>query len=234
LDICDAHIVFHYYAHVYSQKKGNIMFPQAALDGQLNTWLDAFGPFLFYLIVWGLVFVGTGFFVGAFVPFVTGDSLLFAAGLIAATTSNVNIAILVTGVGIAAFFGDQVGFVLGRHYGRPYLKKRGGKKTQAAIKRTEIFYKKYGWWAVVVARFMPWARVISPAVAGIGGMNYYKFLSSNFLGAITWGVGITLTGFYAATIPAVKSGAYAIATFFIVGSIVAGLRTWLADRNVKS
>ena len=210
------------------------MFPQAALDGQLNTWLDAFGPFLFYLIVWGLVFVGTGFFVGAFVPFVTGDSLLFAAGLIAATTSNVNIAILVTGVGIAAFFGDQVGFVLGRHYGRPYLKKRGGKKTQAAIKRTEIFYKKYGWWAVVVARFMPWARVISPAVAGIGGMNYYKFLSSNFLGAITWGVGITLTGFYAATIPAVKSGAYAIATFFIVGSIVAGLRTWLADRNVKS
>ena len=210
------------------------MFPQAALDGQLNTWLDAFGPFLFYLIVWGLVFVGTGFFVGAFVPFITGDSLLFAAGVIAATTSNVNIAILVTGVGIAAFFGDQVGFVLGRHYGRPYLKKRGGKKTQAAIKRTEIFYKKYGWWAVVVARYMPWARVIIPAVAGIGGMNYYKFLSSNFLGAITWGVGITLTGFYAATIPAVKSGAYAIATFFIVGSIVAGLRTWLADRNVKS
>jgi membrane-associated protein len=210
------------------------MFPQAALDGQLNTWLDAFGPFLFYLIVWGLVFVGTGFFVGAFVPFITGDSLLFAAGLIAATTSNVNIAILVTGVGIAAFFGDQVGFVLGRHYGRPYLKKRGGKKTQAAIKRTEIFYKKYGWWAVVVARFMPWARVIIPAVAGIGGMDYYKFLSSNFLGAITWGVGITLTGFYAATIPAVKSGAYVIATFFIVGSIVAGLRTWLADRNVKS
>ena len=210
------------------------MFPQAALDGQLNTWLDAFGPFLFYLIVWGLVFVGTGFFVGAFVPFVTGDSLLFAAGLIAATTSNVNIAILVTGVGIAAFFGDQVGFVLGRHYGRHYLKKRGGKKTQAAIKRTEIFYKKYGWWAVVVARYMPWARVIIPAVAGIGGMNYYKFLSSNFLGAITWGVGITLTGFYAATIPAVKSGAYAIAAFFIVGSIVAGLRTWLADRNVKS
>ena len=210
------------------------MFPQAALDGQLNTWLDAFGPFLFYLIVGGLGFVGTGFFVGAFVPFITGDSLLFAAGLIAATTSNVNIAILVTGVGIAAFFGDQVGFVLGRHYGRPYLKKRGGKKTQAAIKRTEIFYKKYGWWAVVVARYMPWARVIIPAVAGIGGMNYYKFLSSNFLGAITWGVGITLTGFYAATIPAVKSGAYAIAAFFIVGSIVAGLRTWLADRNVKS
>ena len=207
------------------------MFPHAALDGQLNNWLDVFGPFIFYIVVWGLVFVGTGFFIGAFVPFITGDSLLFAAGLVAATTDNVNIAILVTGVGLAAFFGDQVGFILGRHYGRPYLDKRGGAKTKKAIQRVENFYNKYGWWAVVVARYMPWARVIVPAVAGIGRMNYYKFLSSNFVGAISWGVGITLTGFYAATIPAVRSAAYAIAAFFIVASIFAGFRTWIADRK---
>lgn len=79
------------------------MLPQAALDGQLNSWLDALGPFIFYLIVWGLVFVGTAFFVGAFVPFITGDSLLFAAGLIAASSTNINVVILVTGVAIAAF-----------------------------------------------------------------------------------------------------------------------------------
>ena len=207
------------------------MFPHAALDGQLNNWLDVFGPFIFYIVVWGLVFVGTGFFIGAFVPFITGDSLLFAAGLVAATTDNVNIAILVTGVGLAAFFGDQVGFILGRHYGRPYLDKRGGVKTKKAIQRVENFYNKYGWWAVVVARYMPWARVIVPSVAGIGRMNYYKFLSSNFVGAISWGVGITLTGFYAATIPAVRSAAYAIAAFFIIASIIAGFRTWIADRK---
>ncbi|MFM9130119.1 MAG: DedA family protein, partial [Actinomycetes bacterium] len=87
----------------------NLVLPQAALDGQLNNWLDVFGPFIFYVVVWGLDFVGTGFFVGAFVPFVTGDSLLFAAGIVAASSSNINIAILVTGVGIAAFLGDQVG-----------------------------------------------------------------------------------------------------------------------------
>jgi membrane-associated protein len=208
--------------------------PQAALDGQLNSWLDALGPFIFYLIVWSLVFVGTAFFVGAFVPFITGDSLLFAAGLIAASSSNINVVILVTGVAIAAFFGDQVGFIIGRHYGRPYLDKRGGKKTQLAIKKTENFYNKYGWWAVVVARYAPWARVLIPAIAGIGRMNYYKFLSSNFVGAISWGVGITLTGFYAATIPAVKSAAYAIAAFFIIGSLVAGFRTWYLDRKVSS
>ena len=207
------------------------MFPHAALDGQLNNWLEVFGPFIFYIVVWGLVFVGTGFFIGAFVPFITGDSLLFAAGLVAATTDNVNIAILVTGVGLAAFFGDQVGFILGRHYGRPYLDKRGGVKTKKAIQRVENFYNKYGWWAVVVARYMPWARVIVPSVAGIGRMNYYKFLSSNFVGAISWGVGITLTGFYAATIPAVRSAAYAIAAFFIIASIIAGFRTWIADRK---
>ena len=210
------------------------MLPQAALDGQLNSWLDALGPFIFYLIVWGLVFVGTAFFVGAFVPFITGDSLLFAAGLIAASSANINVVILVTGVAIAAFFGDQVGFIIGRHYGRPYLDKRGGKKTQLAIKKTENFYNKYGWWAVVVARYAPWARVLIPAIAGIGRMNYYKFLSSNFVGAISWGVGITLTGFYAATIPAVKNAAYAIAAFFILGSIVAGFRTWYLDRKVSS
>ena len=167
-------------------------------------------------------------------PFVTGDSLLFAAGLIAASSSNINVAILVGGVFIAAFLGDQVGFIIGRHYGRPYLDKRGGRKTQLMIRKTENFYLKYGWWAVVVARFMPWARVIIPVVAGVGRMNYYKFLTSNFVGALAWGIGITLTGFYAATIPAVKSGAYAIAAFFIIGSIVAGTRTWLADRKVSN
>ena len=213
---------------------GEILLPQAALDGQLNNWLEVFGPFLFYAIVWGLVFVGTGLFVGAFVPFVTGDSLLFAAGLIAASASNINVAILVGGVFIAAFLGDQVGFIIGRHYGRPYLDKRGGRKTQLMIRKTENFYLKYGWWAVVVARFMPWARVIIPVVAGVGRMNYYKFLTSNFVGALAWGIGITLTGFSAATIPAVKSGAYAIAAFFIIGSIVAGTRTWLADRKVSN
>jgi membrane-associated protein len=213
---------------------GEHLLPQAALDGQLNNWLNVFGPFLFYVIVWGLVFIGTGLFIGAFVPFVTGSSLLFAAGLIAASSSNINVAILVGGVFIAAFLGDQVGFIIGRHYGRPYLDTRGGNKTQMMIKRTENFYLKYGWGAVVAARFIPWGRVIIPLVAGVGRMNYYKFLTSNFVGARIWGAGITLSGFYAASIPAVKSGTYAIAAFFIIGSIVAGTRTWLSDRKVSN
>jgi membrane-associated protein len=204
----------------------------AALTSQVTEWLNAYGPILFYLIVWGLVFAGTGFFIGAFIPFITGDSLIFAAGLLAATNDSINIWVLTIGIGLAAFIGDQTGFVLGRHYGRPYLDKRDGPRLKAAILKSEKFYAELGWWAVVVARFMPWARVLIPAIAGIARMNYYKFLSANFVGALAWGVGLTLAGYYAATIPAVKTGSYAIATFFIVGSIVAGVRSWLKNRNV--
>jgi membrane-associated protein len=203
----------------------------AALTSQVTDWLNSYGPILFYLIVWGLVFAGTGFFIGAFIPFITGDSLIFAAGLLAATNDSINIWVLTIGIGLAAFIGDQTGFVLGRHYGRPYLDKRDGPRLKAAIVKSEKFYAELGWWAVVVARFMPWARVLIPAIAGIARMNYYKFLSANFVGAIAWGIGLTLAGYYAATIPAVKTGSYAIATFFIVGSIVAGIRSWMNNRK---
>ena len=208
------------------------VFLAAALTGQVTDWLNSYGPFLFYLIVWGLVFAGTGLLIGAFIPFITGDSLIFAAGVLAATNDSIEIRVLTIGVGLAAFVGDQTGFVLGRHFGRPYLDKREGPKLKSAIAKSEKFYHELGWWAVVVSRFMPWARVLVPAIAGIARMNYYKFLGANFVGAISWGVGLTLAGYYAATIPAVKTGSYAIATFFIVGSIIAGIRSWLHNRKI--
>ncbi|MDJ0349039.1 DedA family protein [Cryobacterium sp. PH29-G1] len=202
----------------------------SALDGQLNDVLAHTGAVLFYLLIWGLVFAGTALFLGVFIPFVTGDSLLFGSGLVAASTGNINIVILVIGTGIAAFLGDQVGFLLGRHYGRGYLERHGGRRIQAAIIKTETFYRQFGWWSVVIARFMPWARVFVPVVAGVGRMNYYKFLSSNLLGALSWGVGLTLIGYYAATIPGVKNAAYIIAGVLITASVIVGFRTWRIDR----
>ena len=113
-----------------------------------------------------------------------------------------------------------MGFVIGRVYGRPYLDKRKSKRIQALIVRADRFYEQTGWWAVVAARFFPWVRTFVPVIAGASRMNYYKFLSANALGAFLWGVGITLAGFYAATIPWVKTFSYAIAGFFITASIV--------------
>ena len=205
----------------------------AALDGPLSDYLNKSGPFLFYLIVWALVFAGTGLLIGVFVPFVTGDSLLFAAGLIAATADNVNIAVLAVGVGIAAFLGDQVGFVLGRHFGRPYLDNRKSPSIAKWVKRSEIFYEKWGWSAVVVARFMPWMRSLIPPVAGIARMNYYKFLSANFVGAIVWGTGMSFVGYFAAQNESVKSVAYVIGLGFITASIVAGFINWKKDQGTR-
>lgn len=201
------------------------------LGSEMGDVLAVAGPIVFYLIVFALVFAGTALFLGVFIPFITGDSLLFASGLIAASAASVNIVILAVGVGTSAFLGDQVGFLLGRHYGRGYLDRHGGKRTQKAIHAAEVFYQRYGWWSIVVARFVPWGRVFVPVIAGVGRMNYYRFLSSNLVGALAWGVGLTLTGFYAASIPGVKSAAYVIAGIVIVLSIVAGIRTWRAARR---
>jgi membrane-associated protein len=195
-------------------------------------WFDVVGPLLFYTVVFGLVFAGTGLFIGAFIPFITGDSLVFAAGLVAAANADViNIYVMVVGVGIAAWLGDQVGYTLGRHYGRPYLDKRQGKWIKTAITKSEIYYQRYGWWSIVVARFVPWGRVILPALAGISQMNYYKFFSANLVGAMLWGCGLTLAGYFTYSIPWVRSTVYLIALVVILLSVIAGIKTWRENRH---
>ena len=192
----------------------------ATFDEQFSS----LAPILFYVVVGAIVFIETGLLFGFFLP---GDSVLFSAGLVAAAHGNIDIVLLVTIVFMAAFVGDQVGFVLGRKVGRPYLDKRKSPRIQRMIARSEDFYEKTGWWAVVAARFFPWIRTFVPPIAGISRMNYYKFLSANSLGALLWGVGITLSGYYAATIPWVKTSSYAIAAFFISASIVSGIVNYL-------
>jgi membrane-associated protein len=188
----------------------------ASFDAQLSS----LAPFIFYVVVAGIVFIETGLLFGFFLP---GDSILFSAGLVAAAHGNINIVILVTAIFLAAFFGDQVGFVIGRVVGRPYLDKRDSPRMKRMIANSEAFYEKTGWWAVVAARFFPWIRTFVPPIAGAAKMNYYKFLSANALGALLWGVGITLAGFYAATLPWVKNSSYAIAAFFITASLISAL-----------
>ena len=198
------------------------------LAASFDSQLSSLAPFIFYVIVGAIVFIETGILLGFFLP---GDSILFSAGLVAAAHGNINIVILVTVIFLAAFFGDQVGFVIGRVYGRPYLEKRNSKRIQSMIARADRFYEQTGWWAVVTARFFPWIRTFVPPIAGASRMNYYQFLSANALGALLWGVGITLAGFYAATLPWVKSSSYTIAAFFITASIVSMVWNYLRRRQ---
>jgi membrane-associated protein len=198
------------------------------LAASFDEQFASISPIFLYALIGAIVFVETGILLGFFLP---GDSILFSAGLVAAAHGNVNIVILVTVIFLAAFIGDQVGFVLGRKIGRPYLERHNGPRIQKMIERSELFYERTGWWAVVAARFFPWIRTFVPPIAGASHMNYYKFLSANALGALLWGVGITLAGYYAATLPWVKTSSYAIAAFFITASVVSSLVSYRRHRQ---
>ena len=196
----------------------------ASFDEQLSP----VAPFLFYVVVAGFIFIETGLLLGFFLP---GDSLLFSAGLVAAVRGDINIVFLIFAVFLAAFVGDQVGYVIGRKVGRPYLEKHKSKRMQNMLARSEKFYARYGWWSVVIARYIPWVRTFVPPIAGTVKMNYYKFLSANALGAFLWGVGITLAGFYSGSISWVEDISYALAAFFITASLVSAFINYRRDRR---
>ena len=194
----------------------------------VEQYLNSSAPFFIYLALGAIVFLETGVLLAFFLP---GDSILFAAGLVAAARDDTNILFLVTIIFIAAFMGDQVGYVLGRKYGRSYLERRSSKRIDAMVVRAEAFYEKYGWSAVILARFYPWIRTFMPPIAGIAKMNYYKFLAANALGALIWGVGITLLGFYAASIPLLKDSSRGIAIFFVLLTIALSLKNYLRSKR---
>jgi membrane-associated protein len=196
----------------------------ASFDEQLSP----VAPFLFYVVISGIIFIETGLLLGFFLP---GDSLLFSAGLVAAARDDINIVFLVLAIFLAAFIGDQVGYVIGRKVGRPYLEKHKSKRMQRMLARSERFYERYGWWSVVIARYIPWVRTFVPPIAGTVKMNYYKFLSANALGAFLWGVGITLAGYYSGSIPFVKDISYALAAGFISGSLISAFINYRRDKR---
>ncbi|MFM7874888.1 MAG: DedA family protein [Actinomycetota bacterium] len=199
-----------------------------SLADWIEQFLSASGPFLIYIAMGAIVFVETGILLAFWLP---GDSVLFAAGLLAGSRDDVNILFLIFIIFLAAFIGDQVGYVLGRKYGRSYLEQRDSPKIKKMVARAESFYEKYGWSAVILARFYPWIRTFMPPIAGIGKMNYYKFLSANALGALLWGVGITLLGYYAVSIPALKGSARGIAIFFVTLTIALTVRNYIRARR---
>ncbi|GAB3242247.1 DedA family protein [Kineosporia babensis] len=177
-----------------------------------------------YVVVFTLVFVESGLLVGFFLP---GDSVLFAAGLLAAEpASDLNLAFLAGGTAVAAIAGDAVGYWTGRRLGRPWLLSKAGKNADRVLK-AEAFYERWGSLAVIIARFIPWVRTFTPIIAGIGRMPYPKFLVANVAGALIWGAGMILLGYAAYNIPWVKWAAYVIAAIAITATIV----TLVVDRR---
>lgn len=184
-----------------------------------------------YLVLFTLVFVESGLLVGFFLP---GDSVLFTAGLLAAEPgSPLRVEVLAGGVFVAAVAGDAVGYWTGRRFGRPWLLRKAGPRGTRHVERAERFYARYGWGAVVIARFIPWVRTFTPILAGVGRMPYPAFLSANLVGAGVWGSGLIALGYVAHSVPWVKYAAYAVAGTAILFSIVAPLVGWLRSRRQR-
>lgn len=145
-----------------------------------------------YLGLAFLVFAESGLLIGIFLP---GDSLLFAAGLLAAN-GFFALGPLILLVVVAAIAGDSVGYWFGSEVGTRLFERKDSRFfKQEYLQRTERFYKKYGGRAIVLARFVPIVRTITPILAGVSSMNYRTFLSYNVFGGLLWGVGMISLGF---------------------------------------
>jgi membrane-associated protein len=159
-----------------------------------ETLIQAFGAFA-VLGVCAVVIAETGLLVGFFLP---GDSLLFTTGLLTATgVITTPIAVVALAIGVAAFVGDQIGYAIGRKAG-PHVFNRPDSRLfrQEYVDRTQHFYDTYGGRTVVLARFVPIVRTFAPVMAGVGRMRYRTFVTYNLVGAIGWGVGVTLLGYW--------------------------------------
>jgi len=142
-----------------------------------------------------IVFVESGLMVGFFLP---GDSLLFTAGLLSATTDLLpSIWVLVILIPIAAIAGDQCGYWIGRKFGPPLFNRPDSRFFKREfVDQTAAFFEKHGPRAIILARFVPIVRAFVPVMAGTSHMNYRTFLTFDIIGGILWGAGVTTLGYF--------------------------------------
>ena len=148
--------------------------------------------------------------------------------------SGVSIAVLAPAAFAVAVAGDSVGYATGSRLGRGRLEQRveSGRLDRRHLERTDAFFTRWGWWAVVVARWIPWIRTFTPVLAGTGRMAYGRFLSANVVGALCWAVGLTVLGHLAASQPGLRHASYVVAGVVVGGSLVAGVVGWVRRRRL--
>ncbi len=172
------------------------------IDKHLNDFIIQYDQ-LVYVILFAIIFIETGLVV---MPFLPGDSLLFAAGMFAAQGS-LSLALLLILLFIAAFAGDTVNYFIGKVFGEKAMNiKFKGKQLvkKEYLDQTHEFYEKHGPKTIIIARFVPIVRTFAPFVAGVGSMNYRTFVLYNIIGAFVWVFGLTLLGYFLGEIPVIK------------------------------
>lgn len=181
-----------------------------------------------YAILFTIVFLETGLVV---TPFLPGDSLLFAAGAIAAA-GDLNLASLLILLSLAAILGDTVNYWIGRRVGARVFVEGSRFFKQEHLLRTQAFYERHGGKTIVLARFVPIIRTFAPFVAGIGRMRYGSFLAYNVIGGLVWVWGFGLLGYLFGNLPMVKKNFSLVILAIIVISVLPIVRElWRARRG---
>lgn len=184
------------------------------LDRYLDLWANEYGVLL-YAILFLIVFTETGLIV---MPLLPGDSLLFAAGALAARDTNeLSVWVIIPLLIVAALLGDNVNYFVGKYLGNKIkMRERILFFKREYISETEKFYAKYGGRTVIIARFIPIVRTIAPFVAGAGSMNYGTYIRFCIIGAVLWVFSITLLGYFFGNFPIVQKN-FELVVFGIVG-----------------
>jgi membrane-associated protein len=180
-------------------------------DIYLNEIINAYGT-ISYALLFVIIFIETGL---VFFPFLPGDSLLFAAGAISAI-SSINIIYLIVFLFIATFLGDNINYTIGKFFGQRISKK----VNQKYLNDAQEFYNKYGTATIFLARFVPIIRTFAPFVAGLGKMDYNKFVAYNALGGLLWVLLFTLSGYFLGNVPQVKENFSIIVVAIIIISFI--------------
>ena len=201
------------------------------VDKYLALLLEQYGPWI-YAILFLIVFCETGLVV---TPFLPGDSLLFVAGALAATSGGdtFRIEIVIAVLLAAAILGDNTNYWIGRWAGKRILvwgETHARFFNRKAFDMTHAYYEAHGGKTMLVARFMPFVRTFAPFVAGVGNMHYPRYFAFDLAGAFLWVFSLCLAGYWFGNIPWVKANLSLIVFGTIALSLLPLFLAWLRHR----
>lgn len=182
------------------------------IDDHLLEMVNQYGN-LVYIILFVIVFAETGLVV---TPILPGDSLLFAAGALAASAQKLDITLLIILFFVAAVLGNTVNYAIGRYFGPRIFQIKSRWIKMEYLERTKAFYDKYGAMAVVLSRFVPIMRSFVPFIAGVGQMSWGSYMFYTIFSAFIWVVPITMLGYWFGNVPVVKEN-FSLVVLGVIG-----------------
>jgi membrane-associated protein len=198
------------------------------VNEHLERLVTAWGPWT-YVILFAIIFCETGLVV---TPFLPGDSLLFAAGTMAALyPEHIGLPTLLLVLIVAAILGDTVNYAIGRWLGPRAFKIDRWFLKHEHLERTQAFYARHGGKTIVLARFVPIVRTFAPFVAGVGRMHYPTFLFYNVVGGVAWVAICALAGYFLGSIPVVKKHFELVVVGIVIVSVLPLAWEWWAARR---